>query len=85
LQGKGFRPLLRDPALPGKETALTVVKRGENLGRSIRTQRWRYTEWDRGRLGVELYDHKVDPGEYCNLAENPEYADKLSELRGLLK
>jgi len=84
-QGISFRPLLRNPALSGKKTALTVVKRGESLGRSIRTQRWRYTEWDQGRLGVELYDHRVDPGEYYNLAGNPKYADTLSELKGLLK
>jgi uncharacterized sulfatase len=41
------------------------------MGRSIRTDRWRYTEWDEGRAGTELYDHHVDPNEFQNLAVTP--------------
>ena len=54
------------------------------LGRSVRTARWRYTEWDDGRRGVELYDHERDPAEWHNLAELPEFAGKRQELRELL-
>ena len=55
------------------------------MGRSVRTERWRYTEWDRGRKGVELYDHDTDPGEYANLAADPKLAPVKSELRQLLR
>lgn len=55
------------------------------MGRSIRTGRWRYTEWDEGRAGVELYDHDHDPGEYRNLAAEPKHAAIVAELRTRLR
>ncbi|MCP4847054.1 MAG: sulfatase, partial [Verrucomicrobiaceae bacterium] len=45
LQGKSLVPLLRNPESPGKKYAYTVVSRGAKLGRSIRTQNWRYAQW----------------------------------------
>ncbi|MBM3890080.1 MAG: sulfatase [Verrucomicrobia bacterium] len=54
------------------------------MGRSVRTERWRYTEWDEGRAGVELYDHDNDPGEYKNLAADPQHADAAREMKRLL-
>ena len=44
------------------------------MGRSVRTDRWRYSEWDDGRRGSELYDHENDPHEYTNLADDPAQA-----------
>jgi uncharacterized sulfatase len=55
------------------------------MGRSVRTERWRYTEWDEGRKGVELYDHDKDPREYRNLANDPAYARTIEELKRLLR
>jgi uncharacterized sulfatase len=54
------------------------------MGRSVRTQRWRYTEWDQGRAGVELYDHDRDPHEMENLAGSPNHAQIVAELKALL-
>ncbi len=78
--GKSFRKLLDDPALPGKTAAFTQVTRGKNMGRSIRTDRWRYTEWAEGQLGIELYDHSNDPLEYHNLATHPEHKALMTSL-----
>lgn len=50
------------------------------FGYSLRTPRWRYTEWDEGRKGRELYDHEADPGELTNLAEKPDHAKTVDEL-----
>jgi uncharacterized sulfatase len=75
LSGISLRPVFDDPAHPGKEAAFTQVNRGKIVGRSVRTKRWRYTEWGPdGKSGIELYDHESDLGEYHNLADQPEYA-----------
>lgn len=55
------------------------------FGYSLRTARWRYTEWDEGRQGRELYDHEGDPRELTNLAEKPEQAERVTELSKQLR
>lgn len=50
------------------------------FGYSLRTPRWRYTEWDEGRRGRELYDHDADPRELTNLAEHPAHTKTAEEL-----
>ena len=58
---------------------------GGFAGYSLRTERWRYTEWDAGRRGVELYDHDADPHEYANLAQDPQHAATVQELSQRLR
>jgi hypothetical protein len=53
-------------------------------GRSLRTERWRYTEWEGGKTGVELYDHAVDPEERKNLAGDPRYSEIIVRFDPLL-
>jgi iduronate 2-sulfatase len=50
------------------------------FGYTLRTPRWRYTEWDGGKRGRELYDHDADPHELTNLAETPANASTVAEL-----
>jgi uncharacterized sulfatase len=85
LEGKSLRPLLNDPDAKWTEAAFTQVRRGELMGRSVRTARWRYTEWDDARQGAELYDHDADPGEYTNLAGEANWAGVQEELRRMLR
>ena len=54
-QGKSLVPLLHDPDSSGKKYAYTVVSRGTKLGRSIRTNDWRYAEWGDSAI-AELYN-----------------------------
>jgi iduronate 2-sulfatase len=53
---------------------------GPFFGYSLRTPRWRYTEWDEGRKGRELYDHQQDSRELTNLAEDPAMQQTVAEL-----
>ena len=57
---------------------------GSPLGHSIRTPRYRYTEWGGGEFGTELYDYQQDPEEFTNLAGKPEHETLQSELKSLL-
>ncbi|MEO6741666.1 MAG: iduronate-2-sulfatase, partial [Chthoniobacteraceae bacterium] len=55
------------------------------IGYTLRTARWRYTEWDEGRQGRQLYDHDKDPKEQANLAEDPAHATTVAELSAKLR
>ncbi|MBL8186861.1 MAG: sulfatase [Acidobacteria bacterium] len=85
LEGRSFAPLLDNPRLKWKEAAYTQVTRGRFAGYSVRTERWRYTEWDEGRQGAELYDHQTDPHEYRNLINEPKHKATVEQLKALLK
>jgi len=86
LHGADLTPLLDDPGTKWLRPAYTQVLRRNNIvGRSVRTERWRYTEWNPGgEFGAELYDHKRDPNEYKNLANDPKYAKVRRELSELV-
>jgi uncharacterized sulfatase len=83
-QGRSLRPLLDDPGAAFKPGAYTQVRRGKIDGRTVRTERFRYTEWDGGAAGVELYDHATDPQEKKNLAGDPAHSATAAELKALL-
>lgn len=81
LDGTSLVPVLNDPQTTVKDAAFTQVRRGKFHGYSVRTDRWRYTLWDGGRKGDQLYDMQADPGERTNLAADPQHADTVARLR----
>jgi iduronate 2-sulfatase len=85
LQGFSLRPLLLNPAAEWQHPAYTQVQRPEGPGHSVRTDRWRYTQWVRGAQGEELYDQQNDPQELHNLAAIPKYASTVAEMKALLQ
>jgi uncharacterized sulfatase len=85
LEGKSLQPLLRKPRASWNHPAFTqVTRKGGLMGRSIRTEQWRYTEWAGGDKGKELYDQNADPREYHNLANDPKYAKTVADLSAQL-
>src|SRR4029077_13892082 len=65
--------------------AFTQVQRGNSPGHSVRTERARYTQWDSGEKGEELYDHDPDAQELHNVAADPQYTPMVAKMKALLK
>jgi iduronate 2-sulfatase len=97
LDGVSLRPLLEGRAGAVKPAAFTrhprpaYPKAGTNpdaMGYSMRTDRYRYTEWRDFQTGAvqarELYDHDKDPRETVNIADHVEQAETVKHLAGLL-
>lgn len=84
LQGQSLLPLLKNPTTKewAKDLAFSISRSG---GESIRTSEWRFTHWGFGAKGEELYDLKNDPNEFTNLAKDPNYTDRLNQLKARLK
>ena len=91
LEGRSLVPLLKNPSSKANDAAYCQVTRsagkGQKLmGYSVRTERWRYTEWgNNGEAGRELYDHRKDPKEFTNLADKPAQAATVKSLQKLLQ
>jgi arylsulfatase A-like enzyme len=82
VSGVSLLPLLTDPKRTVRESALTQYA----TGYSVRTARYRYTEWGTdGAAGAELYDRQSDPEELINLSQDEKMAGTRQRLSGLLR
>ena len=85
LEGTSFAKLLADPERDWKTAAFSQYPRPNLMGYTMRTDRYRYTEWkstEDGSLEArELYDHRQDPQENVNIAPSaaPDLLKALSE------
>ena len=89
LEGTSFLPLLKRPGRPWKSAAFSQYPRGETMGRSIRTRRYRDIHWRRNSdgktVGRELYDHFNDSCENTNVAADPQNKSLLRRLEARLE
>jgi arylsulfatase A-like enzyme len=85
LEGHSLTTLLRDGKAKWDHPAFSVVMYQGKLGKSVRTERWHYVEWEDGKEGSMLLDHANDPDELKNLASDPRYAQTIEEMQELLK
>ena len=73
LHGTSLVPVLKDHSATTKEGALSFAK-----GTSWRTKDWAYIQYPDDTS--ELYDMRNDPGQFTNLATNPEYTATRDHL-----
>lgn len=74
LHGRSLAPLLSNPNAKWDHPAVSQMLRAarSTMGYSIRTERYRYSNWNEGKEGEELYDYQADPRELRNLAKEPD-------------
>ena len=105
LQGTSIAPLLENPDRSWKGAAFSQYPRrfpatrppkpedwdSLVMGYSVRTDRWRYTRWQRGPQEApadvaarELYDMSEGPAPMVNLAGRPAYAALVDSLDAVL-
>ncbi len=102
LEGINMVPLLQNPTCPWKLAAFSQFPRdmrapGEDksaerrriMGYTMRTDRYRYTEWidesSGEAMAEELYEHQNDPKETVNVAGCSENSELVSNLRQRLR
>ncbi len=87
-EGTSFVPLIENPGRKWKSAAFSQYPRGKVMGYSVRTKRYRYTEWQDRKtkkpLARELYDHVNDPGENANIAGKAQMEDIVERLSRVL-
>ncbi|MGY8657999.1 MAG: sulfatase [Verrucomicrobiales bacterium] len=95
LHGVSLKPVIQDPEIKWKEGVFSQYfknkpKVGKVLGTSIRTDRYRYTEWRKkdhnGSLeDITLIDLEADPKATKNVAADPVHKEFLKRLGELAK
>jgi len=88
LQGRSLVPLIKDPTANGSSIVTSQYPRGQLMGYSYRTQKYRLILWkdmDQNIVAREMYDHDTDPLETKNIAEIPGNGVIVEEIINLLK
>ncbi len=90
LEGESLLEVLQSPETKESSVARSQYLRFKDMmGKSLRTDQYRYTRWEKSGTGElvfdELYDHQNDPGETNNLvnSKSPEHRTALSRLQKL--
>ncbi|QKJ32080.1 sulfatase [Mucilaginibacter mali] len=84
-EGHSLTQILKKPTTKRDIPSYAVVDYHGKTGKSVRTQRWHYAEWEEGADGMMLFDHPKDSLELKNLANDPAYAGTVQEMKALLK
>ncbi len=87
VEGRSLAKLIENPDAAWNQPAFSIwVEDGKSLhGVAVRTEKYRYAEFQGGGGGAMLFDVAADPEELKNLADDPKYADARAELSQLIK
>ena len=85
IDGSSFVNVLNGSKTSIDSHAYHCFPKGGRIGRAIRTERYRYVEWQSSKPGVatdiELYDYEIDPLEKVNLADSqPDVVARLAAI-----
>ncbi len=92
LQGKSLIPAMENPDKEIKAYAVSQFSRGDKMGYSIRTNRYRLTVWMKNHYrsylpfdkkliyDCELYDYEKDPNETVNLYRSKDHKKVVNKL-----
>jgi len=80
VQGRSFAKLFDRPEQPFREAAYSRFMAADN----VITERFSYTQYHGGRSHM-LYDLEKDPSENENVADKPEYAEVVEQMKILLQ
>ena len=86
-EGTSLLPLVDNPKADWSNVAFTQYQRGNVMGRSLRTDRYRFTLWknsDGQIVGRELYDYKKDPQGNVNIVDQLSCRKTVTKLTDLL-
>jgi len=81
MEGKNLMPVIDGSVSDVRSSLFTTY---EDLMRSVRDHRWKVIRYPKIHH-TQLFDLESDPFELNNLAEDPTYSDKLTEMMTLLK
>lgn len=90
LDGKSLASTLRNANIATTVPAFSQFTRFKKyMGRAIRTDRYRYVQWsklsDNSVVARELYDHKLDPGETVNVADQVDHRIRIDSFDAMLE
>ncbi len=84
IEGESLKALLKNPKKKSDKIAYSVTEYRKSIGKSVRTDKWHYVEWDEGKSGAMLFEHPKDNLELKNLAQDAKYAKVVAEMKVLL-
>lgn len=86
-RGISLRPLLEKQEKPQRQYIVTetLFDNAQTAGWMVRTPRYKYVLYDKGRYREQLYDIENDRGEMVNLAIESRYGELLRQHRNLLR
>lgn len=76
LDGQSLAPFLQNPNQKSEQSVISTQGPGNH---AVRSQNWRYIRYSHG--SEELYDHRIDPSEFKNLADDPQHSSIVEALR----